>query len=54
MNSGHPFFRACFTAVEIEYSLDLVQNVLADDTGDAFDRWLHLSVLGCYDLYNRS
>jgi hypothetical protein len=52
-NSGLPFFRACFRALQIEYSPDLIRNVLADATGAAFDRWLHVSVLSSYDSYNR-
>jgi hypothetical protein len=52
-NSGHPFFRSCFRSINVEYSPDLVSNVLADSSGSNFDRWLHASMLNCYDLYTR-
>jgi hypothetical protein len=52
--SGHPFFRSCFRSLQVEYSRDLIQNVLADATGGAFDRWLHISMLNCYDTYTRA
>jgi hypothetical protein len=52
-NSGLPFFRSCFRGLHIEYSSDLVRNILADTTGHAFDRWLHSSMLNCFDVYTR-
>jgi hypothetical protein len=52
-NSGYPFFRSCFRSLQVEYSKELVHNVLADATGAAFDRWLHASMLNCLDVYTR-
>jgi hypothetical protein len=53
-SSGHLYFRACFRTAELEYSDDLMKNVLADASGAAFDRWIHTSVLHSFDLYNKS
>jgi hypothetical protein len=52
-NAGLPFFRTCFKGLFVEYSSELLDNVLADVTGMAFDRWLHMAVLNCFDLYTR-
>jgi hypothetical protein len=38
-------YRACFQHLHVEYSQELVRDVLADVTGVSFDRWIHASLL---------